>query len=520
MTTSTKHAPTPQMVAVHDHVREAAGHLLVEAKAGSGKTTTALGATAHAKGDVQFVAFNKAIVVELTEKLETMGSQAKANTFHSIGFSAWKDAMGEKRIPSKPGKVGDLVYNDGHGIPNDLRVYVLKLVSMAKITGIALPMGPDYGDVEAWEQMADTYDLDDALAEDTASKLTPHERRLLGIDHAITILQLSNEQKMVVDFADMLYLPLYYNVRFKNRADWLFVDEAQDSSNVRLELMKRIVKPDGSVVCIGDRHQAIYGFAGSLTTAMDEIKATFKASELPLTVSFRCPQEVIRFAQQYVPEIEYAPTAAVGEVRTLSVGEYADLPTSYWRFDDAILCRFTKPLIEQAYQFIRQRIRCHVEGRDIGAGLIALVKKWKTVQTCAELSHHLDEYLVRETERLIAKRQDAKAETLKDRVETVQIFIDQLSPTSTLHDLEGEISDLFEDTTGQADSLTLCTVHKSKGREWNRVHILGFNQFMPAKFAKQEWQKAQERNLCYVAVTRARQELILIDVPKQSRKRK
>ena len=58
--------------------------------------------------------------------------------------------------------------------------------------------------------------------------------------------------------------------------------------------------------------------------------------------------------------------------------------------------------------------------------------------------------------------------------------------------------------------LTLSTVHKAKGLEFETVFILDFDKYMPSKWAAQDWQKVQERNLIYVAVTRAKNKLVYI----------
>ena len=43
------------------------------------------------------------------------------------------------------------------------------------------------------------------------------------------------------------------------------------------------------------------------------------------------------------------------------------------------------------------------------------------------------------------------------------------------------------------------------------MFILGFNKYMPSKYARQEWQKDQERNIIYVAITRSKNELALVE---------
>ena len=85
-------------------------------------------------------------------------------------------------------------------------------------------------------------------------------------------------------------------------------------------------------------------------------------------------------------------------------------------------------------------------------------------------------------------------------------------PFQEMLTLREAMNQLFEDTPDgtRPRNLTLSTVHKAKGREWDRVYLLGRNKFMPSKWARQEWQYQQELNLMYVAVTRANRSMTLI----------
>ena len=65
-----------------------------------------------------------------------------------------------------------------------------------------------------------------------------------------------------------------------------------------------------------------------------------------------------------------------------------------------------------------------------------------------------------------------------------------------------------DDKTTRKDLLTLCSVHKSKGLEWERVFLLGRQDFMPSKWAKKDWMQVQENNLIYVGITRAKKDLV------------
>ncbi len=176
---------------------------------------------------------------------------------------------------------------------------------------------------------------------------------------------------------------------------------------------------------------------------------------------------------------------------------------------DAILCRLTKPLVELAFTLIREGIGCHVEGRDIGKQLSNLVNKWKSVTSTTELSTRLVYYLEREVDKLLARKADYLIQALNDRVDTLFVIMDGCDTTREVLD---RITNLFDDTNPNDSSttITLSTIHRCKGREWQRVFILGFNEYMPSKWARQPWEMQQERNLCYVAVTRTKDQLILV----------
>lgn len=58
------------------------------------------------------------------------------------------------------------------------------------------------------------------------------------------------------------------------------------------------------------------------------------------------------------------------------------------------------------------------------------------------------------------------------------------------------------------NSVNLTTIHGSKGLEANRVFIVR-TDLMPHPRAEQHWEKEQERNLKFVARTRAKETLFI-----------
>ncbi len=331
-------------------------------------------------------------------------------------------------------------------------------------------------------------------------------------------MKFSNERAPdLIDFDDMIYLPVVNKSMRVWQNDWLQCDECQDTNNARRALARKMLRPGGRAVFVGDPAQSVYGFVGADCDAMELIKKDFGCIELPLTISYRCPRSVVREAQALVSHIEASDTAPEGVVRscrqadllpTVQPGEINGNratripPVETLTAQDAILCRKTAPLVSLAFALIRAGMPCHVEGREIGAGLIALTKRWKGIKTATALRTKLEEYRDRETAKLMAKGAETRAEALADRVECLLVLSEGCDTVACIQE---KVERLFADG---APTLTLSTCHRAKGREWSRVFILGRYEYMPSPWARQEWQIEQERNLIYVAITRAKHELV------------
>lgn len=538
--------------AIYEAFEQGRESLLIEAVAGSGKTTVlvelaAIMQRAFPEQRAVFVAFNRSIADELARRISA--SNVRAMTLHSAGWSAWRRAGGlywEPRV--KNDKVSVIMrevlsYEENKRFGETTR----KLVGYAK--GAGLIPSPCYSDgsgyqglipdtPESWEGLIDHYGLD----EDTCN-----------VELARRVLYRSIELgKESCDFADMLLMPLVSGVPF-DQYDVVLCDEGQDLGAIEHELVGRMKKPDGRVIVVADRNQSIYGFKGSLCDSVDRFKERFNMRELPLSISYRCPVAVVEHARQWVPQIEAredAPWGYVGLEGTDWAGqtevalgapcctcpEYAGacecLSPDYraegitkWRGisdfrpGDAILCRLTRPVVAAAFALIRRRVACHVLGRDIGKGLVDLVRRVIKKARLAEdsrlgaFAEALGEWMGDQRYRLTAKRKMAELGRLEDQVMTVMVFMEELERPEGEEEervprLIAEIERLFVDNGGgQQSMVTLATVHKSKGLQWPRVFILDAGELMPCRWARQRWELSQELNIQYVAATRAMHEL-------------
>lgn len=473
---------------VTSHV-EQAGALIVEAVAGSGKTFTIVKAAhliplAH---KAVFLAFNKSIATELGNKLP---DHVESKTLNALGWALCRYRVG-KHITVERNKTRDLI--DKH-LPEEAREVqpeLLNIIGKAKShglipAGMRTPQGTYEATDERWLELMGRYDVDpNGCGEATFITWTNK------------LLKAGLEEQNVFDFDDQLYVPVALDLRAWGY-DWVIIDEAQDVSHVQRTLLRKFLKSNGRLIAVGDSHQAIYGFRGADSQSLANIGRVFKAETLPLSISYRCPRKVVEVAQQFVPHIECSDTAEDGEVLS---------PTS-WAVEsfsdtDLIVSRTTAPLIELAYKCISEGKKVHVMGREIGKGLVNVVKKaaGKRVTTMDDFRPRLDRW----SDRMIrkAEKDDAKIAAVQDKVDCINILAAGLD---TVAELIKAIESIFSDSQG---GTTLATVHKAKGLEAPRVFILNPDS-MPSKWARQDWQLEQERNLQYVAVTRALETLVYL----------
>ena len=505
------HSPSPQQKDVYDWTSDGAGSAVIEAVAGAGKTTTLIGLLARTRGTVAFTAYNKKIADEIAAKVAPLGlgDRIRVGTVHSFGFAAVRTAFPRTKVDGKKLVTIAKRLTQNSDLPYDLHEFAVKTASMAKQTGIGVMA--DMDDRTAWANMIAHHGIDELLPE-------THQLEQ-GIQAAAMLLIASNYMAdQMIDFDDMVYLPAQRHMSL-HPYDWVLLDEAQDTNATRRILARMLLAPGGRLVAVGDPAQAIYGFTGADSNSLDLIRADFSAITLPLTVSYRCPKAVVAEARRWVKHIEPAETAAEGSVESIKETDFwgkDDVEGLYTTLtaDDAILCRNTKPLVKIAYSLIRRGKGCIIEGRDIGFGLIKLATKWKSITTVEALRNKLGQWSSAEIARALDRGQDAHADKIEDQANTLFEIMSTLPNTATIFDVQAAINSLFGDTPAgeRPKVVTLSTIHKSKGREWRRVLWWGANAYQPSRYARQGWQKGQERNIMYVAATRAMETLVHVEV--------
>lgn len=458
-------------------------HVVVRARAGTGKTTTIIEGISHApENKICLVAFNKKIAEELKTRLKN--PRAEAKTLHSVGYSSILKAkpgtkvdvdrfnrISEKIIPEKFKFVG--------------RPFVRKLAALAKNHGEVL-------DVDGLIDMQYDNDIDP----DEDDSVSPAQVAIW----TKLVLDASKVLDGTVDFDDMIYIPVVNNL-IRPMFDLVVVDECQDMNPAQIFIAEKMIKKTGRLVVVGDDRQAIYGFRGADSKSIDRLKKKFNAKELGLTTTYRCPKRVVELAQKIVPDFNHGPMVKDGEVNQIPFEKLLSLTNP----GDFVLSRKNAPLITTFLKFLRAKKKALIEGKDIGKNLLSLVKKLKAFDI-PDLQKRLSRWEEKEISRLLSSGRESaesKVELVRDKTESLLALLGEVD---SVKGLEKMIEDLFVDSEkNRKDYVILSSVHKSKGLESDNVFILSDTLYPGGR------KNEEEANIEYVAITRTKKRLFLVE---------
>jgi DNA helicase-2/ATP-dependent DNA helicase PcrA len=473
--------PSKYQQAVYDHMNTGR-NLMVEAVAGSGKTTTIIGCMKFIPfgSSATFVCFNKSIAKELQARVP---AGVQACTMHSYGYAAikkqgWVKVVGEKTKWTLKDQF-DMDDKDQMKHFYAILPFVSNMISLLK--------------AHLWTERS----LDQVYTLELAQQYGHEEPSKEWFSYMQETWERCLRDRKRCDFDDMIYWPILFGLDLP-KSDYVFVDEAQDLNPVQIEMVSRMYHT--KCIVVGDTYQAIYGFRGADAEAMQKLKDKLNADVLPLSICYRCDSKIIEEAKQIVPHIEARTDAPEGQVNDLSIEKFHEALTD----GDYVLCRVTAPLVQHALRLIAAGRRAVVMGREIGQGLIKLIESVTDSNDIKIFLAELQAYRVTQAEKLEKRGRDAELIMLHDKCDTLEALASEALSVKAMH---MTIDQLFDENA--SGGVTFSTIHKSKGLEADRIFILR-PDVLPHPMAKKPWQQVQEKNLKYVAVTRAKHELFWV----------
>lgn len=481
---ATKFKPSKYQKAVYDTLTGTDKNILLDAVAGSGKSTTIIHALnlIPEEKSILFLAFNKSIVEELKIKIGTKPN-VDIRTLHSLGsssvmkkFKTMIESSKYKAFINESLALG-WIKPDSKLNTEDFLEYKRNIMTLIDLIRVNL-ISSD----EGIKNLVDKYGM----------CLYDNEIKI-----AKKAVKWGTSNLGSIDFTDMIYLPNVLDIQLP-QFDYVFIDECQDLNSAQRNMFLKCLNPGGRFIAVGDPKQAIYGFAGADIESFNILKSLPNTVELPLSVCYRCDSTIIQEAKALVPTIEAREGAPEGIIN--KEASYREIESG-----DMVLCRLTAPLSKLCMEYISNGIKAYVKGRDIGTNLINLVKKTK--KTNLDDMFRVLNMELNKIAQNVAKQQKCSYDEARDS----NVFINFEDKINTLAELAfgcsgtsalmKRIEVLFSDNS---EGICLSTIHKSKGLESNRVFIL-CPEFLYFKRAmKQKWSAEQEANLVYVAITRAK----------------
>ena len=468
------------------------GNILVQACAGSGKTTTMvwLAGMFPTHTRVLALSFNKAIADELARR---MPQHVRSATMHSVGFGMIRRSQGKIKLDDK--KLRNLI--DTHpgvmvqrnNVQEIIRADLLAIVPLVQDT------------------MVNAQDLSmlAAVAELSGRTLEMPSVSLPLVD---SLISASDKMRHLISFGEMIRHPVVHDYP-PDYHDVVMVDEAQDLNSAQHALLRKLVRPGGKIIAVGDKFQSVYGFRGADPRSMERLASDWNMTELPLDVSYRCGSAIIAEAQMLVgaETIKAHAGAETGEIASANIELLPELAQE----GDMILCRMNAPLVPVALKLIKNGKKAQIRGWDVGAQLSILVRRSKAVTIIDLISYIADWKSDRVAKLTAAKKSESSIRAVEDQADTLHAIAEECRDVG---EVLMRLGDLFDD---QRDGVCLSTIHKAKGLESETVFILG-PELLTGSLAKSPAELEQERNIAYVAVTRAMKRLVRVPLPERKKK--
>ncbi|AJC54979.1 DNA helicase [Streptomyces sp. 769] len=462
--------PTEEQSAVIDTFATGTD-LVVQAGAGTGKTTTLEMLAAGDDRRGVYISFNKSVAVEAQRRFPP---HVKCSTAHGLAFRAvaipYKHRLNAPRMPAHRIAAGLGIHTHvtlGSKVlePRNLAYIVLQTVERFCYSA-ARELSEKHVPVQRGAEEPELHQL-------LVQVVLPFARRAWE--------DVTDPEGHRVNFKHDHYLKMWQLQDPQLCYDYILLDEAQDTNGV-LESVLENQRGRAQIVLVGDSAQQIYAWRGA-----KDIMTGAPGTHLHLSQSFRFGSALANEANRWLGAIRSA----------LRLTGHPPLATEIGPLDqpNAVLCRSNAGALTEVLAHLGAGRRVAMAGG--GDGLRKLALAARDLKAGRGTSH---------PELLLFKSWDE----LQDYANNDPSGADLLHWVELIDDLGYEeiLGSLQRLTDEHSSEVTISTAHKAKGRQWPRVRISDdFPEPDPTEDGKPGRISRSEARLAYVAVTRAQHHL-------------
>ncbi len=513
------------------------GPVAVRAGAGTGKTRTITHRIAHgvqtgayAPDRVLAVTFTRKAAGELQSRLRALGAEGvRAQTFHGAALAQlghfWPQLVGgtaPQVLPGKVAAVSQAVEAMGLRLPAEALRDIASEIEWRKVSMLS---------IERYAARIDERPLPQGISAE----------QMIQVHESYTELL---EARRQIDFEDVLVLLTGMletepraAVHVRERYRFFTVDEYQDVSPLQHALLKVWLGDRTDVCVVGDASQTIYGFAGASSAPLLRFAAEYPgAREFRLERNYRSTAPIVQTAnrlmrdrpgaltlrpmrpetpEDQLPRVEWFATEHE-EAAAVAASIRASIESGTPASEIAVLSRTNAQSARVETELANQGVGSRVHGgqrffdrADVRQAVL-LMRGQAKVADPRPLFQVVSDVL-RSCGWTTQEPEGAAQRERWEALGAILSLVDEMPPGTTMEAFSEELlarQKAHHEPT--LETVTLSAIHAAKGLEWSLVHVVGLSEgVLPIAHAIDEDDIDEERRLCYVAFTRARDELRL-----------
>lgn len=311
---------------------------------------------------------------------------------------------------------------------------------------------------------------------------------------------------------------------FQQQYRFFTVDEYQDISPLQEGLLRTWLGDREEICVVGDPRQTIYSFAGASSNFLLDFQEKYPgANTFELNRNYRSAGAIVSVANQVLPQKPLSQVRSdsgfatvqssanqLEEASAIARDIVADLAT-HKPSEIAILARTNSQLSALEAELQKLGIKTQVRGQGRFFRQPAVMQAMSAIRALA-VSDSGEPLFMQVSQILSSLGWESKVREDDDWVSLnwfIQV-LDELGSVSTseyIRELDERERSGHEPAR---EAVTLATVHGTKGLEWSQVYLIGVNRgLFPISHAQDALDIDEEKRLFYVAVTRAKDKLVI-----------